>query len=197
MYKTLDKITDQQQLTLASTEVNMMDRQIAVGDSYAAVDDRVKNMIATDPRKDDAESLLGAAKSAKNAFVGADASTYINPDTLQPTADFNNLEKDAINAINAVNMALIAPTKPGNVPQVDLTQDLIPWVVKILFSFASLAILVSFIVSGVMFIVGMGEEARITSAKHILYYSLIGFAFITLAYAIVKAITHIDFFGIV
>ena len=76
-------------------------------------------------------------------------------------------------------------------------RDFIPWIIRTLFRFAFFAIFISFLVSGVMFITAFSTEERVTKAKNILYYSLIGFAFVSLAFAIVKAVTNIDFFGFI
>lgn len=118
-------------------------------------------------------------------------------DPYRPSDAFNQKEKEAISAITAVNRELLSPSQPGNVPKGDVINDFIPGLIRILFRFAFFAVLISFLVSGVFFVIAFSNEQRITSAKNMLYYSLIGFVFIVLAFALVKAVTNIDFFGFI
>ena len=55
-------------------------------------------------------------------------------------------------------------------------------------------ILIALTVSGVMFVTAQENDERLTKARGMLYYTLIGFAFIAFSFAIVKALTDIDFF---
>ena len=48
-----------------------------------------------------------------------------------------------------------------------------------------------------LLITSFDNEERHTQAKKILTYSLIGFVFVALAFALVKAITNIDFFNFI
>jgi hypothetical protein len=195
--KTLSSSTDPQDKVQA--EIDMVQRQIAVDSSFAGIKDRIDAMLKADPRRDSANKALSDAEKAKNAFISL---PYGDPknlltDPYGSSDAFNKAEKDAINAISAVNRELLAPSKVGNVPEGDLVNDFIPGLIRMLFRFASLAILVAFVVSGTYFVIAFSDEARITKAKHMLYYTLIGFVFVVLAFAIVKAVTNINFFGII
>ncbi len=66
-----------------------------------------------------------------------------------------------------------------------------------LFRLTTLAILVSFVVSGVMLVIAYDNEENVTKAKTMLYFSLVGFAFVALAFAIVTAITKVNYFDLV
>jgi hypothetical protein len=172
-------------------------RQQNADQAFADIKGRIDAMIKNDPRRDYAKSALSTAEKAKNDFIGVDPESNLSTDPYRPNDKFNNLEKIALSAISDVNSELLAPAPPASVPRGDIINDFIPGLIRILFRFSALAIFVSFLVSGVMFIIAFGVEERVTHAKHILYYTLIGFAFITLAFAIVKAVTNIDFFGFI
>lgn len=215
--------TDTTKKSYMSAQMEMLYSQMDVIDSYDNMKERIDpsdggkvyTFGGDDTKQDEAKSRLGKTKAPISSFISLDATksdgssgyTYISSDTYKATSAFNNAEKAAVKAINGVNQFLLAPSRPGvtkkdgkdvgGVPTGDLIEDFIPGVIRILFRFASLAVLISFVVSGVMFVMVFGEEERITKAKHMLYYSLIGFAFVSLAFAIVKAITDIDFFGFI
>ena len=182
---------------------NMQDRQLLISESYTQLDFRVNNMDPNDPRKEDIKKKLTDAQKAKDAFVNLVPKDNVNGD--EPNATFTENEGKAIEAINGVNRFLLAPVQPGaskvgeagSVPKGNLTQDFLPQVIRLLFRFTSLLILVSLVASGVMFVVAFDNEEFVTKAKHMLYYSLIGFAFVTLAYAIVKGITEVNYFGVI
>ncbi len=179
--------------------------QNEVSEDYNALDERVKKLDSNDPRKSNVNKLLDDAKSAKNTFTDLEAGDHLNLDTLRPDSIFLKEEQNAKEKINAVKIYLLKPVHPGaegiekegTVPSGTLTEDFIPQFVRLLMRFASLGILVAFVVSGVMFVTAFGSDERLGNAKKMLYYSLIGFAFIALAFAIVKAITDIDFFGVI
>jgi len=175
----------------------MENRQKAVNEAFANIKKRIDTLVKNDPRRDRAKDAVNAAGKATVSFMQENPETDLLTDPYGSNETFNNLEKNALNAINAVNSKLLAPDQPGNVPNPDILTDFIPWLIRTFFRFASLAVFISFIVSGVMFVIAFGVEERVTKAKHILYYTLIGFSFITLAFAIVKAVTNIDFFGFI
>lgn len=182
----------------------MKSLQNEVSFDYDSLDERVKRLDPNNPRKNEAERLLDEAKEAVNAFKDMDVENYITDDNI-PSQAFLNAEDEAREKLNAVKVYLIQPAQPGaegiekegTVPKGDIMEDFIPQFIRLLMRFASLAVLVAFVVSGVMFVTAFGNEERLTRARHILYYSLIGFAFVALAFAIVKAVTDIDFFGFI
>lgn len=163
--------------------------------TYDKLNERIASMESNDPKRDKAKEFLDLAKDAIDELGDASLS------------NFETKEEDARAAINKLNKYLVLPFRPGmsvpsegaepegGVPEGDIVTDFIPQAIRLLFRFASLGILVSFVVSGVMFIISFDNEERTTKAKQMLYYTLVGFAFITLAFAIVKAVSDIDFFG--
>lgn len=180
-----------------SLKLYMTERQVDVANSYLSAKERVSALAANDAKKSDAGRYLKNAEGPRDAFLELVAADHIDTDLMQADEVFNNKEAEAINAINEVNRYILSPTRPGAVPQGDLVEDFIPGIIRILFRFASLAVLLSFVVSGVMLVMAFSNEERISKAKSMLYYSLIGFAFVTLAFAIIKAVTDIDFFGFI
>jgi len=192
----------------ASSEVDSLIKQMGAAqndldNSYSALDKRVQALRSTDPKKNPALALVKTAKSAVNAFkamkpvehilVFSSPAKGVAP-SVSPDSDFGSGRDAAEKAIADTSLYLISPARPGSVPQGDIMTDFIPQLIRQLFRFAYLAILVSLVVSGIMWITAMDNEDKVTKAKHIIYYSLIGFAFVTLAFAIVRAITDIDFF---
>lgn len=216
-------LTDQQEDVKKELIESMEARQQVVGNTFDRLDTRIKGMHVNDPKKDTAKEFLKKAEDAVDAFghpaifgsKGLKAKDEVEGPTsegsldFRPSDDFQKKELAAIKAINDVNQYLIRPvhpgaegvTKKGTVPaggsEGGIIEDFIPQFIRLLFRFASLAVFVSFVVSGVMFVSAFGNEERITKAKQLLYYTLIGFAFVTLAFAIVKAVTDIDFFGFI
>lgn len=144
--------------------------------------------------KEAIDDLLDTAKSKVNAFTGMDAEDHLGDDEAGPDSAFSENEVAALEAINAVNRFLISPTRPGQVPEGDIIEDFIPRTIQLLFRFASVAFLVMMVVSGVMMVISYDNEERVTKAKTMLYWSLVGFAFIVMAFALVRAVTNITFF---
>jgi len=184
---------------------SMRDRQINIQAYYDNLDTRVKDMDRNNPRRDPAKDLLKIASDAVDAFYALSPDDHLTGNN-QPDQVFLDAEEEAIKKINAVNRYLFAPVLPGakdiaaqpdeeSVPHGDIIEDFIPQFIRLLMRFASLAVFVSFVVSGVMFVIAFGNEDRVTKAKRMLYWTLIGFAFVTLAFALIKAVTDIDFFG--
>lgn len=169
---------------------------------YDELSNRVDTMHKDDTRRDKAKNALDDAKSAKNNFTGINVVSNfyveiqiggISP-IVKPSDDFLSAEKNASDALSAVNRILIAPSRPGSVPEGDILEDFGPQLIRQLFRFAWLAVFISFVASGVMFVIAFDNEERITRAKNMIFFTLLGFAFVTLAFAIVKAVTDIDFF---
>lgn len=173
--------------------------------AYDNLDIHVGSLNKTDGRREKALKALNDADDKVKAFTALDPKNEFDVlkaqagalPRLLPTNAFNEAQTNATEALSAVNRILIAPDRPGNVPQGDIVNDFIPQIIRQLFRFAWLVILVSFIVSGVFFILARDNEERVTKAKSIIYYSLAGFAVVALAFAIVKALTDIDFFGFI
>lgn len=190
---------------LANLQLAMLNRQIESSFAFSSVETRVKTLSITDARHDRADAALKSAEKSLNEFLaldptqkGADGSLpFIDSDPPVIISTFLGPEKKANEAISNVNLVLLAPDRPGNVPSGDLLGDFIPGFIRFLMRFASLAVLISLITSGVFLIMTNGVEERVTKAKHMLYYSLLGFIFIALAFAMVKAVTDIDFFGFI
>lgn len=195
-------------------------RQKALVDAFDKLDIRVKAMNSNDPKKDlienypdpeteedDEINLLDRAEGLVEDFKDLDAGGEVRPKSedepegfegpYEASRTFLNKEEDAKKALNAVNAVIIGPARPANVPEGDLVEDFIPQVIRQLFRFTWLAILIGFIVAAILLITSADNEERHTQAKKILTYSLIGFVFVALAFALVKAITAIDFFGFI
>jgi hypothetical protein len=181
-------------------------RQREVVEAFDRLDIRVKGMNSNDVKKSEALKLLNDAEDAVNDFKDLDADDHVEgPEDgpFEADDDFKEAETAATEAMNDVNRFLIAPFRPGTtdenpegtVPEGDLIDDFIPQAVRLLFRFTFIAILISIIVSVVMLITSFNNEERQTKARDMLMFSLIGFAVVALAFALVTAITNIDFFS--
>ncbi len=180
-------------------------RQSAAVGAFDLLHTRVQGMNARDPKKDGANDLLDTAEDKVEAFKDLDASNHITPEgdegPFDADEEFLDAERAALTAINDVNRFIFSPARPGGgegtVPQGDLVRDFIPQIIRQLFRFAWLAILIGLVIAAILLITSFDNEERHTQAKKILTYSLIGFAFVALAFALVKAITDIDFFNFI
>lgn len=183
---------------IAGMESDQYDAQVALEN----ISTQVNALVKTSSRRDAALEALDAADGPVGDFTDMDADEHLDvqpslagaPPLVQADGAFESAQDAANTAISAVRRILIAPDRPGAVPAGDIVTDFIPQIIRQLFRFAWLAILISFTVSGVMMVMAHGEDEKVTKAKGMIYYSLIGFAFITLAFALVKAVTNIDFF---
>jgi|GEM_PF-3281414 len=190
---------------VAAVVAGMTQDKAAVVGGFDLLKDRVGKLLQTDKRKDRANEALDAAESSKNAFdkMNPEVNLFVQeslagaPPLVMPGEEFDLARQTAEGDQANINRILIAPNQPGSVPAGDLVSDFIPQIIRQLFRFAWLAVLVSLTVSGVMMVMAHDEDEKITKAKSMIFYSLIGFAFIALAFALVKAVTNIDFFNFV
>jgi hypothetical protein len=202
--------------TKATNDVNALVASMKGGQSsadyaFTALEERVDNLLENDLRKEKAlnalervkdEELIGEDSGVLVDFLKMDPADYIyvqksigGAPPRVTEGDAFRLAREAVEeAQSRINRILIAPTRPGAVPTGDIVSDFIPQIIRQLFRFAWVAVLLAFTASGIMFIVAHGNDERLTKAKSMLYFTLIGFAFIAMAFAIVKAVTDIDFF---
>ncbi len=181
---------------------NIEAAQTDTKEAYEALETRIKNLSKNDSRKTTALSNLKRAEKRVNELLDLrpEKEFAVQPAVagalprIFPSSNFEEAQKASQSAMSDVNRTLIAPQRPGAVPEGDIVSDFIPQVVRQLFRFAWLGVLLSFIVSGVMLVMAQGNDEHISKAKTMIYYSLLGFAFIALAFAMVKGVTDIDFF---
>jgi len=190
----------------------MKQSQSDVSFGFDSIENRVGQLLQTDKRKKDADKALETAKKSKKTFVDdfkAENNLYVQeslagaPPAVMASDEFTLAQTQAENDQNLINRSLIGPSKPGatpagvgGVPEGDLITDFIPQVIRQLFRFAWLAVLVALTASGIMLVMAHDDDAKLTKAKSMIYYTLIGTAFVSLAFALVKAVTNIDFFFI-
>ncbi len=199
---TAQKKADQESKSLLEFMENaQLDAEIA----FDALDVRIKSLNKNDGRRDEAIKAMGVAQEKVSIFKKLPAQSQFDVQEviagalprLLPTAEFSVAQTQSTEAMSEVNRILILPQRPGTVPEGDLVLDFIPQLIRQLFRFAWLAILIVFTVSGIFMVLVRDNEDRLTNAKTMIYYSFIGFAIISLAFALVKAITDIDFFGFI
>ena len=183
--------------------INFMEsNQLAVDDTINGIEKRINSIPLNDTRKNKALNALSSAKVIVDQFknIDADNHLYLNDSIggvlprIVPDQVFEDSYDKALAAIVDVNRVLLDPSRPGNVPEGDIIEDFIPQLIRLLFKFSSIVILISFVVSGVYFVISFSNEEMVTKAKNILYFTLIGFAFVIFAFAIVTALTDINFF---
>lgn len=78
-------------------------------------------------------------------------------------------------------------------PFADLKTQILPKAIKTFLMLVGSLSLAVFVYAGVMLVVAQGKEEDITKFKNILLWSLVGLAFITASYAIVRGIMGISF----
>jgi len=199
--KAADRAEKEVDAMIDSMENMQRDMEVALDE----LETRVDSLQIRDSRKKRAEELFENAENAVEKFTDLEPDSHLD---VQPagvgvlprvTADgeFNSREGAAQGAISELRTHLIRPARPGAVPTGDVVSDFIPQLIRQLFRFAWLAIFIALTVAGVMLITAHDNEERVTKAKSIFTITLIGFAFVTLAFALVKAITDIDFFNFI
>lgn len=194
----IKKAENEVKALIQSMESDQYDVQVAIDN----IDTQVSSLAKNSTKKNAANSALDRAKDRADDFTGVDADESIKVVSSiagslpYVTADdnFSRAQNDAMSAIGNVRRIMIAPDRPGAVPTGDIVSDFIPQIIRQLFRFASVAVLIAFTVSGIMFITAHGNDEMLTKAKQMLYFTLIGFAFVAMAFAIVKGVTDIDFF---
>ena len=202
-------MTESQATAYAVDQVNqlleqMEGAQTSAEEAIAELETRVEGIHKDNTRKDDAEKALEKAQSAVSDFLEVSPSDHLSittpPGNALPTLEadgiFSASQVVATSAMSEVNKVLVLPEKPDSVPDVPVF-GFLAQAVRQLFRFAWIAILISLTVSGIYFVISFDNEERITNAKNMLVYSLVGFAFVALAFALVKAITDIDFFAFI
>jgi hypothetical protein len=196
--------------TIASGEVesliaSMQNSQSSVKTKFNEdIKSRIDALPKNDPRREKATKKRDDLDDEIEDFTDMNAENHLDfreaiggvPPAVVADADFIAAEEEALAAIAEINRLLIAPARPGAVPEGDLIDDFIPQLIRQLFRFAYLMIFVALVVSGIMMIIAQDNEERLTKARQIITWSLIGFAVITLAFAVVQGITDLDFFAL-
>jgi len=189
------------EVMIESMEAAQYDAEVA----FNALEVRVSGLLKNDSRRDEAKNALSTTESDVEDFTSLEAQNHLEvqeafsgvlPRLLTSTI-FDQSQKKALDAMADVNRILINPNRPGNVPEGDLFSDFIPQLIRQLFRFAWLGVLIAFTVSGVFLVIAKENDDRISKAKSMIYFSLIGFIVIAMAFAVVKGITDIDFFNFI
>ena len=202
-------MTDSQATEYAALQVNQLLEQMegAQAAAEAGIEElktRVGGIHKDNVRKGDAEKILSKAEAAVSDFLELSPEDHLSiiiqvgnvMPILESDGIFSASQVVATSAMSEVNKVLILPDKPDTVPSGTLFEFLAQ-LVRQLFRFAWVAVLVSLTVSGVYFVISFDNEERITNAKNMIIYSIVGFAFVALAFALVKAVTDIDFFAFI
>lgn len=188
---------------VGSVVSSMQASQTDISFQFDTLKDRIDKLLKSDKRRDTAKDAIEAVEEgSKKTFVEMKADTELfvqesiggTPPSVSASDAFNLAQEQVEKDLNQINRILIGPTQPGAVPAGDLVSDFIPQIIRQLFRFAWLAVLVSLTASGVMLVMAHDDDAKLTKAKSMLYFTLIGTAFVSLAFALVKAVTDIDFF---
>lgn len=180
----------------------MQGSQMNMKTSFETLKERVDNILKNDLRKEDAEDALETASDKNDEFMSKDPTQSITlqesvggaPPYVTSSSDFDLAQVAAESAQMQVNRVLLSPAKPGSVPSGDLVTDFIPQIIRQLFRFAWVAVFIALTASGVMLVIAQGDDDKLGKAKSMIYYTLMGFALVAFAFAIVKGVTDIDFF---
>jgi len=77
------------------------------------------------------------------------------------------------------------------VPTGDLKMAILPQAIKILLGIAGSIAFGVFVYAGIQMVISQGNEEELTKTKNIFIWSLIGLAFITAAYALVRGVMQL------
>ncbi len=196
-----DRAENEVDALIQAMESEQYDVKVAIEN----LDTQVSALSKNSNRRESAISALDTAKDRSSSFMGLEADEHVKVQVAVAGAlpyvtqdeGFVGSQDSANTAIGAVRRIMISPDRPGSVPTGDIVTDFIPQIIRQLFRFAWVAVFIALTVSGVMLIMAQGNDDRLTKAKSVLYFTLIGFAFIAMAFAIVKGVTDIDFFRII
>ena len=182
----------------------MSEAQKSAVNSLNNLDTRVRALQRNDSRRAEALEALESAQGTLDFFVTLrpEFNLDVQPTVggalprILPLDDFTVAQTRVNEKMAAINIILIGPSRPGTVPTGDW-EDFITNTIRQLFRFAWVAILISMTIAGLFLILARGNDERIAKAKRIMYYNIIGFAFIALSFALVRAATDIDFFNFI
>ncbi len=183
---------------LKAQKESMQKRQAEVESAFDVLDVRVNEMDQNTPRFKAMQIRRDTAREAVEAFTDVSVEDFEKKTPTQRgniEERFREREAAAVEALNEANWFLVAPIRPSNAPEGDLLESFLPHLIRQFFIFSSTLVLVILLIVSVMMITSYDNEERVQQAKKALYYVLVGFAFIVLAYAIVTAVTTIDFFN--
>lgn len=88
----------------------------------------------------------------------------------------------------------ILPTQLGKdqgMATADLKTGIVPQAIKIVLALAGVVSFGIFVYAGIMLVIAQGNEEDVTKAKSTFIWSLVGLAFITTAYALVRGIMQL------
>ncbi len=108
-----------------------------------------------------------------------------------PVAMADDIEDKA----NKVSESIL-PTELGKeqgMATADLKTGIVPQAIKIVLALAGVVSFVVFVYAGIMMVIAQGNEEEVTKAKNTFIWSLIGLAFITTAYALVRGVMQLIF----
>jgi hypothetical protein len=182
--------------------------QASLQTDFSRLEARVNALKLEGDRKKAVDTAMDTVRRQKDDFLKLEPKNLVTQIDGQwyPAPEFTSSESAARSALHEVNKLLVLPVMPGatgsasqdgSVPKGDLMETFFPSAIRLLMRFASLMVLIAFIVSGVLMVIAFDNEERVTKAKTILYYTIIGFAAVLLAFAIAKAVTDIDFFDFI
>lgn len=84
-------------------------------------------------------------------------------------------------------------SKGTELPEGNLKKSIVPQAIKFTLILTGVVSVGVFSYAGVMLVVAQGNEEEITKFKNILIWSLVGLAFITMAYTLVSGLLQISF----
>jgi lysylphosphatidylglycerol synthetase-like protein (DUF2156 family) len=101
----------------------------------------------------------------------------INPDTNIEINEYNSIKTNVID----------------NLAQGDLRSEIIPQIIQIILQIMGTISLVLFLYAGFLLVMRDGEEEKVTKAKNLMMYSLLGVIIALLSYIIVEGVIQLNF----
>lgn len=126
---------------------------------------------------------LGYYFVQSNSQVSADSWTdtigTVNSTNSSSTTNTNSSSNTTSSSSNGIQL----PTKPDNLPQVDITAT-INKIIQIIFAVGEIAFAILLLIGGVMYITSAGEEDQTNKAKKLMLNAIIGIVILFSAWGI-------------
>lgn len=169
-------------------------------------EDQAAQKAASDASRTPQEVAAQEAKARRDAEAAAAAAKTATP--AAPAAG-SAATPPAAGAAGSTAAAPAAPASPedrvntlfppgsvgdqGALPTGDLKKNIVPAAIRIALALAGTAFFCALVYSGVMLVIAQGNEEELTKFKNMLIWSLVGLAFITASYALVRGVMTLVF----
>lgn len=127
--------------------------------------------------------------------IGIFVSVFLNFANVQTThAAEENFDSANIDNILPKYEGIPKLSNARNLPHGDINTHFIPRFIDILIKISYTIAVMVVLYAGILYVVAGDEDGKITNAKNILIYGVIGFIIITVSYAVIQGVVRLQFF---